>query len=272
MTHKNPTEKNGNNYFQIVFISVLILASLVYFGNFWVKALKNGSNQSHQDVLATQEVTPPDQPSLQDVPNKTEKPVVELFVMSFCPYGNLAEDTMYPVVELLGDKIELNVRYVVSKRGDKISSLHGEPEVLQDQRELCVDKLYGKDMFWKFIIAINSNCGTTARDSSGKITSEAGSCWLDIAKELGINIDDLNNCVSNEGEVLLSEHIKITKSKNVSGSPTLFINDYKDQNTIYKYGDSESYKDLICSAFINPPEECDIELGSTSSNTGGSCN
>jgi hypothetical protein len=38
---------------------------------------------------------------------KTDKPVVELFVMAFCPYGVQAEKAMAPVVDLLGKKADI---------------------------------------------------------------------------------------------------------------------------------------------------------------------
>jgi len=272
MASKNPTNKKENEYFQIALVSFLILASLIYFGNFWLKALKK--EQTTESVLSAQEVSTSDtaQTPSAIVSNKTEKPVVELFVMSFCPYGNLAEDTMYPIVKLLADKIDLHIRYIVNKRGEEIASLHGKPEVLQNQRELCVNNLYGKDSLWEFVTKVNSDCGTNTYDSTGKLIKEAGSCWADVAVDLGISIDNLNNCVLAQGDGLLSQQVEFTKSKNVSGSPTLFVNGYKDQSVIYKYGDSESYKNLVCSAFINPPNECSTELSVSSSNTGGSCN
>ncbi|MBU3941884.1 MAG: hypothetical protein KKF74_03150, partial [Nanoarchaeota archaeon] len=42
---------------------------------------------------------------------KKDKPEVELFVMSHCPYGTQIEKGMLPVARLLGDKIDFNIRF-----------------------------------------------------------------------------------------------------------------------------------------------------------------
>ncbi len=46
---------------------------------------------------------------------KSARPKVEMFVMSFCPYGNQIEDSFLPVVKLLGDKVDWQPHYIVNK-------------------------------------------------------------------------------------------------------------------------------------------------------------
>ncbi len=46
---------------------------------------------------------------------KSQRPKVDLFVMSFCPYGNQVEDALLPVVKLLGDKVDWQPHFIVSK-------------------------------------------------------------------------------------------------------------------------------------------------------------
>ena len=41
---------------------------------------------------------------------KSDKPLVELFVMAYCPYGTQAEKGLIPVIELLGDKIDASIK------------------------------------------------------------------------------------------------------------------------------------------------------------------
>jgi len=47
--------------------------------------------------------------------DKTDKPEFDFFVMSFCPYGNMMEDTLKPVFDLIGSKVDLRPRYIFSK-------------------------------------------------------------------------------------------------------------------------------------------------------------
>jgi len=46
---------------------------------------------------------------------KTDKPQLDFYVMSFCPYGNQIETTIRPIFDLLGDKVELRPRYIFDK-------------------------------------------------------------------------------------------------------------------------------------------------------------
>jgi len=48
-------------------------------------------------------------------PQKERKPNVKFFVMSFCPFGNQAEEGLKKVFDLLGDKVQWEPHYIVSK-------------------------------------------------------------------------------------------------------------------------------------------------------------
>jgi len=55
------------------------------------------------------------------------------------------------------------------------------------------------------------------------------------------------------------------------GSPTMLINGV-ETTVVYQYGDSEAYKQVICSAFNNAPSECtQVLTTATSASAGGSC-
>jgi len=189
---------------------------------------------------------------------KTDKPKVELFVMSFCPYGNEAENTLLPVYNLLKDKVEWNIHYIVSVNGNSVSSLHGQPEVNQDIRESCVLKNNGLDSFWKFVGYVNNNCGSD------------GNCWKDAAKSANLNADEIQSCFDSEGLNLMNQEADASNAAGVSGSPTMLINGV-ETSAVYDYGNSESYKTAICSAFNNEPSVCSTQLTSTQTAASGSC-
>lgn len=191
---------------------------------------------------------------------KSDKPKVDLFVMSFCPYGNKAEDTMQPVYELLKNKVDFNFHYIVSSEGDKINSLHGEPEVAQNEREACVLKYFGKDKWMNFVTYVNKNCGAD------------GACWEAGIKSVGLNSAKIATCVKAEGAKLMKADEKTSTDAQASGSPTMLINGVSTK-AVYKYADSESYKQAICASFNTAPSECAKVLGtSTTTSEGGSCN
>ncbi len=221
-------------------------------------------------------------PEIKDLP-KTAKPDVKLFVMSYCPFGNQAEDAIMPVVNLLKEKADIELRYIFysnyrsgypeycADKENKYCAMHGIGELNQNIRELCVWK-YQKDKFWNFIQEMNSK--TDYKNTDQK--------WEEIAKGLGIEIGKIKECQKNETISLAQAELALTNrkylvqdpSKNdneeettVSGSPTLVIN-----GVIYGGGRSaEDYKKAICSAFEQEPAECNQVLNVKSEAAQGSC-
>lgn len=187
---------------------------------------------------------------------KSDRPQAQLFLMSFCPYGNQAEEIMMPVADLLGEAADIVPRYIVSKNGDTYSSLHGEQELNQNVRELCVYK-YQPEIFWDFLKAVNADC----------TYENADTCWTGPAKTVGVDIAKISRCEKQEFNSLLDQEIALAEKHNVSGSPTLLINDtlYQGSRT------AEDFKEAICSAFNNPPEACQEVLGDEVEAAQGGC-
>lgn len=100
---------------------------------------------------------------------KSAKPVVELFVMSYCPYGVRAEENIAPLQELFGSKIDLKIRYIINVNGetiDKVNSLHGITEAKEDARQLAIAKLYPNKL-WDYLAEFNRVCYGGGAASSG---------------------------------------------------------------------------------------------------------
>lgn len=195
---------------------------------------------------------------------KSDKPVVDLYVMSFCPYGNKAEDTMKPVYDLLKNKVDFNFHYIVTVSGNDVQSLHGAKEVTQNEREACVLRDAGKDKWFGFVSYVNAKCGTD------------GACWEAGAKSLGLNTAKISACVASDGVALMKANGEASTAAGASGSPTLKING-TNSKVAYQYGNSEALKQAICGAFNTAPEECAKVLasqatGAQAAAAGGSCN
>ena len=252
----NNTSNNSNYTIPLVILTLVILGATGYFAKFWYDVLFT-KDQTPTEVKSAQSATPP--ATVSTTIEKSEKPKVNLFVMSFCPYGNLAENTIKPVIDLLGDKVEWNLNYVVSVNGTTVSSLHGQPETDQNVRELCVQDLYDYSKMWDFILYVNENCGSN------------GSCWKDGATSLGIDTAKIENCLTERTLELMTAEAKIAGEFGAQASPTFFINSTKD-NSIYSYGNPNTVKEAICSAFVEAPEECATVLESSDTNVSGSCN
>lgn len=217
---------------------------------------------------------------IKEIP-KQDVPDVKLFVMSFCSYGNQAEEIMYPVKELLQEKVKIELHYVIYSnygtgypdycldKENKYCSMHGIGELNQGVRELCVYK-YQNEKFWDFLMKINKECSAKNVDEK----------WEEVARSLGIDVQKIKDCQTNEAISLLKQELELTqkeyevqnpsfhkdKSKErILGSPALVINGliYDGERT------PEGYKNGICSAFKNPPEECNQSLKSLSLGSGG---
>jgi len=207
----------------------------------------------------------------QTVP-KSDKPTVELFVMSYCPYGTQMEKAIIPVLNLLRNKIDFTLRFVDY-------SMHGQKEVDENVVQYCIQKEQN-DKFLTYL-----SCFLQSGDEKSCLTSSA----IDQTK--------LNSCISStdtqfsvtktaDATVASGNYppFDIDKTLNqqysVQGSPTLIINGVEAQPSDRS---PESVKGVICNAFNNVPSECGTTLdtaqtspgfgsdSSSSSSTGTQC-
>lgn len=199
---------------------------------------------------------------------KTEKPEVKLFIMSFCPYGRQAAESMVSVYKLLKDKADIRVHYVIYPSDyykgrekdyciDSYCSMHGLKETIEDVREICIAKLYGWDIYWNYMEKQLKSCDFNNIDT----------CWKSVAGEVGIDTAKIEACVEANATAYLKQEYELNKQYSVTGSPTIFINNvsYTGQRT------PEAFKQAICSAFVEAPEECFQELSQTASTSAGKC-
>jgi len=213
-----------------------------------------------------EELQPPEQPAppAPEVP-KSDRPELELFVMSFCPYGVQAETAIKPVVELLGDKADINVKFIVSIGGDtpeSVQSLHGSPEAMEDLRQVCVRENYDYATFWNYVSEINENCYSIYRDEKAMET-----CWKEAAKTAGVDVSGVESCLATSSVGLIKQDEIDSMVYGAGGSPTFIINGVK----VSPARTPEGIKQAICSAFNDPPPECQqvLEGGSEQQPTGG---
>jgi hypothetical protein len=211
--------------------------------------------------------TPPE-PESPSYP-QTDTPKVELFVMSYCPYGNVAEEAMEPVAKLIGNYTDIQIHYVIynSNYGysgsdycldeeNKYCSMHGIQELNQGVRELCAFK-YQPDKAWDFVLAMNDQCNYQNADT----------CWQAVAESVGVNVNNTSTCEQEEALTILATEADLNSKYSVRGSPTLIINGVSYQGS----RNSEGYKQAICSAFSNPPAECSTALSSEGTAATGGC-
>lgn len=226
-----------------------------------------------QPLNTSQEIPKePEEQAQGEVP-KTDKPEVHAFVMSYCPYGLQFLKAYIPVMELLGNKADLQVNFVSY-------AMHGKKELDENTRMYCIQKEQG-DKFTKYLRCF------VQTDDSEKCIVEAGidktkleSCIISTDNQF--NITGLYNDKSAwSGGTYPPYPVDATLASQygVGGSPTFVVN----VKSVTVDRSPEAIKQIICSAFNNPPEECSQKLsanteapgigsigsGSGSTSTGG---
>ncbi|MFH0836464.1 MAG: thioredoxin domain-containing protein, partial [Candidatus Micrarchaeota archaeon] len=158
-------------------------------------------------------VSPTAIPSSISLNNPEAKATIDLFVMSQCPYGTMAEAEVSAVLAKFGSDVNLNLHYVVTETAPgSFQSLHGQPEVDEDARQLCIKKYYPEKLLG-YLGCVNSNY------------QNAESLWSDCASRLSIDTSKITACATGaEGKQLLSAEAKLSFEKQVTASPTFFVN------------------------------------------------
>ena len=145
------------------------------------------------------------------------KPEIELFVMSYCPYGVQAEQELLPFFDKYGDTIDFKLRFIVGKEEASeeetseqvaFTSLHGEPELIENKRQMVIAELYPDKLFDYLLCRADH-------------LQEA---WVNCAKDVGLDVERIARAVESEKVALeLVKEIQRTEELNIKGSPTLVI-------------------------------------------------
>ena len=190
---------------------------------------------------------------------KQDKPSVQAFVMSYCPYGTQIEKGLLPVLNLLGNKVDYSIKFVDY-------SMHGNQELTENMRQYCI-QTNNKDKYLSYM-----QCFLTAGKSD------------DCVKQVGLDAAKLNTCINQtdaQYKILATAGDKskwngasyppfpIDAADNtkygVQGSPSFVLNGKLISN---QARDPQSLLDAICAGFNTKPPECSQKL-STSAPTAG---
>jgi len=156
---------------------------------------------------------------------KSDKPIVELFVMSYCPYGTQAEKGVLPAIKALGNLIDFKIRFVHY-------TMHGEKEDTENFRQLCI------------------------RETALTKFNDYLTCFLEdgnasrCLKKYSLNVD---SCISGKAKEYYAADSALSKGYDVQGSPTLIINGAEAD--FYPRSPDNALK-IICSAFNTQPAIC----------------
>lgn len=216
---------------------------------------------------------------------------LELFVMSYCPYGTAALNNLLPLVRKWKGRVALDIHYIAHARGqgdrepgdekgalpleggakcesdagaeegtERFVSLHGLPEVLEDVRQVVIAKEH-PDRLYDYLLIRNREL---ERD------------WKEAAAKTGFSGTEIRNIQamagSAYGDSLFSADIAVAEKRRVSGSPTLFINGAEFGGEISSYAVErplcrEAAQDTLCLGF----PECAFDADCYREGKSGTC-
>ncbi len=196
--------------------------------------------------------------------NKRAKPLVEVFVMSHCPFGTQTEKGLLPVLKLLGNKIDWKVRFIDY-------SMHMEKEVMEEWAQYCIQKEQSDKYYDYLVCFMEAGDGAGCLTKAGIDTTRLGTCKTAADTEFKI-LENWNNqslwTKDNQGKPQFPR-VFIDKALDdkygIHGSPGLAINE-APVNVFNR--DAASLLKMICQAFAVAPAECSQQLSSAAPSPG----
>lgn len=143
---------------------------------------------------------------------KSDKPLLEAFVVSRCPFGLQMQRIMASMNDQSRDvENYLKVRYIGSVTNNTITTMHGKEEAQEDLRQICIREEHpGK--YWDYV-ACYMKQGNTG----------------DCLKNAYIDQSMLNSCMNetSRGLAYAQKDFDLANQSCITGSPTLMMNGKK---------------------------------------------
>ena len=177
---------------------------------------------------------------------KSDKPTITAFVVANCPYGLQTQRLFKKVMEdAPGMADALKVKYIGSIVDGKITAMHGEEEAKENMRQICI-RDEQSDLYWPYV-----NCYM----KEGKTEQCLGEVGVDTAMMTACSEDP------KRGNAFAQKDFDAATKFNVSGSPTLVLNDAQVVSE-FDFGGRvpNSVKTLVCGGSKTPGEYCSKDI------------
>lgn len=184
---------------------------------------------------------------------KTEKPLLEAFVVSKCPFGLQMQRILNEIIKNIPSLASnIRVEYMGSIENGKITSMHGEKEAEENFRQICIREEQ-PEKYWSYI-----NCHIKK--------GEVDNCLA----EAEVDKDRLNSCKSENSRGLkyAKEDFDSQGKYKVTGSPTLILNEERVREFDFGGRTAQAVKTLLCCGFDTEPEACSQKLTEEQAATG----
>jgi thioredoxin 1 len=184
---------------------------------------------------------------------KQKQPLMEAFVVTYCPFGLQMQRILTGIVSQIPDFSQnIKIRYMVKMAEENLTSMHGQDESDENLRQICVREEQS-EKYWKYITCFTesgnaSQCLKTAEVDEIKLDG----CLVDERRGLRYAIADFN----------------ITQQFDITASPTLLLNGKIVEESNFGGRTEEAIKDLLCCGFSSKPDICDTILSKEKAKVG----
>ncbi len=174
---------------------------------------------------------------------KSDNPVLEAFVVSYCPYGLQMQRIIGEVVKGIPElNNNIKITYMGSVADGNVTSMHGEEEAEENLRQICLREEQ-KDAFLTYL-----DCFIKAGNTDGCLQTS-------LADQ-----DSLTSCAEGKGADYATIDFNAQQAYQITGSPTLILNGVRVSESDFGGRTADAIKSLVCSGFNTQPEFCAIEL------------
>ncbi len=204
-----------------------------------------GSGQTAEEILAAIK--------------KSDKPVVDAFVVSRCPFGLQMQRMIADAISSVPTLAQyVNVKYIGDVSGSTITSMHGDAEAQENLRQICIREEQ-PTKYWNYV-----SCQMKSGDTAG--------CQIST----GVSSSQLNSCIStaSRGIAYAQKDFDLANQYGVSGSPTLIVNGAEtsefasDNSSVFGSSrSSDEMKTIVCDASNTKPSFCSTKLNTAQAAT-----
>lgn len=176
---------------------------------------------------------------------KREEPVLEAFVVSYCPFGLQMQRILNEIVKGIPELSDyIKIRYMGSVSNGKLLAMHGEEEADENLRQICLREEQ-KEKFYPYLECFMKD-------------GEAENC-LGAA---GVDEPALEACMTepSRGIKYAQEDFALQDAYGVTGSPSLFLNVEKVSEFDFGGRTAQAVKNLLCCGFASELPACLQEL------------
>lgn len=194
---------------------------------------------------------------------KSDKPLVEAFIVSSCPYGLQMQRVLANVVQNIpAAKSNIKVEYIGSVSNGKITSMHGDEEAQENLRQICI-RQEQPALYWNYVSCYMKKTAGTM--SNGMPIGDSKGC----VASTGVSQASLSGCMTDASRGLkyAQADFDLADKYGVSGSPTLIVGGDTVDEFSFGGRTADALKTIICDASNTKPSYCSQTLSKDSANT-----